>query len=438
MTGAALPETTPNGHLSAVPRLAAARLDGGLLLLDGFREEDRSVVAYVEASAEPEAAVHRCLQVGARSLMHSDTSVDVETVDRAFGELQAAMAGQVEVAETSLKRLLDELFAPRSGQVNATLWQFRAELDEMLHTRFDPDARQGVLAQVEELLTTARREQVDALRAALDPTSCESPLGRYREEILTAVRRESEHVRRLVGELSERIAVERTRAASAERTSTKGVAFETLVHQAVSNAAVGLGDLAEQTGRVTGNAGSMKGDELVTVNPEDTAGRSARYVLEAKDRRVGMTAILDELAEAISNRGAGAGIAVFSSLEHAPTARPLTCSANKAIVVFDKDEQDPTALEVACTWARWVARRDLDAHRPDQIDTAAVEHALDDAVRELERLTTVRRCHGTMRKKLDEADGQLSSLQSEVESALRRARAAMDDADVADAEPRSS
>lgn len=124
----------------------------------------------------------------------------------------------------------------------------------------------------------------------------------------------------------------------------------------------------------------------------------------------------------MANRGAGAGIAVFSSAETAPTSAPFFANGDKAIVVLDREELDPTALRLATMWARWVARRKL-AHDERELDVDAVVELVDEASRALNQHATIRGCHTVARKKIDEAGRHVDDLVGEIEAVLDRLRA---------------
>jgi hypothetical protein len=79
---------------------------------------------------------------------------------------------------------------------------------------------------------------------------------------------------------------------------------------------------------------------LVTLSLEDTRGLDVRFVLECKDRRLGMAKTMEELQKAIENHGATAAIAVFSRQERAPSPLPFSWSGSRAILVVDKDDPD--------------------------------------------------------------------------------------------------
>ena len=166
-------------------------------------------------------------------------------------------------------------------------------------------------------------------------------------------------VRKDVAELSEKIAVTEAVAPVLELTTGKGFKFEDVLDACVSRIAAQHGDVAEHVGTETGVAGTQKGDEIVTLNPDDASGYEARFALEAKSRKLTMRNTLKELDDALENRDALAAIAVFTTQEQAPTSVPFHYAGNKAIVVLDKEGLDDAALRLAYMWARWVVRRDL-------------------------------------------------------------------------------
>lgn len=145
-----------------------------------------------------------------------------------------------------------------------------------------------------------------------------------------------------------------------------------------------------------------------------------RFVLEAKARKLGLKAILDELDQAIENRDALAGIAVFRTQEIAPTSAPFHIFGNKAIAVLDKDADDTAALRVAYMWARWVAQRESAAGPSSEIDSERITSAVDEAVRALATETTIKKSHTQARKAIDSASSQVAQLRLEVERALAK------------------
>ena len=107
------------------------------------------------------------------------------------------------------------------------------------------------------------------------------------------------------------------------------------------------GDIADHVGRKSGLSGSQNGDHLVTINAEDICGEEARFVIECKDRRLGMAKTMQEVAKAMDNHDARAAITVFSRAEHASSPLPFFWSGNRAILVYDKEASDDSALQPA-------------------------------------------------------------------------------------------
>lgn len=399
-----------------------ATLDGDALVLQQFRETDPEVIALVRSSNDIAGSAHRMLQVGARAINGAQTTVDVEIVDRSFADLTDRFDGTLKEVRKEIAETLDQSLDSEDGEVRKTLDAFRTEFDKKLGDTFDPDSKKSVLGLVNAMLDDTHRMHVESLRRILDPADDEGPLGRYRADILKAVRAESEQVRKVVTSLSEKIVVRAAESDLMEKTAIKGTSFEDIVHAHTSTIAAAHGDLPEQTGRTPGASGNLKGDELVTLNPDDTNGRSGHYVLEIKDRKVGQAAILAELDHALVNREAQAAIAVFSRQEHSPTAVPFVFNGNRAIVVLDKDNPDPAALTLAIMWARWIVRRALCDGPTDEINIDQIEHIIDEAGHALDRVATIRRCHSVAIKKIGEASEQTSSLQTDVQDALARVR----------------
>jgi hypothetical protein len=88
-------------------------------------------------------------------------------------------------------------------------------------------------------------------------------------------------------------------------------------HRGLAAIAAVHGDIAEQVGRKTGLSGTLNGDHLVTINPEDTCGEEARFVVECKDRRLSMTKTLEELAKAMQHARSPVAASSLGSPAHA-------------------------------------------------------------------------------------------------------------------------
>jgi hypothetical protein len=329
----------------------AAKIVEGVLVLDGFQERDPEVVNFVSASEDAESAVHRVMQVGARALSLARSSIDTAVVEHAFGDMSREFDGRLEKTIEQLGELTDELLDDESGALTQALSSFKGQLDELLGKTFDPDSKKSVLAAFESIFAEAAQRQLDGLRRVIDPDDLDSPMGRHRAEIVKTIKEAEDRLGKAVAEVSEKIAISKAQAELLENTAAKGFSFEELVHATASRVASAHADIAEHVGRSTGSTGSRAGDEVVTLCPDDTRGATARYVLELKDRKLGLNATFAELERAMANRDASVGIAVFSRDQHAPVPGPFQFWGNYGIVVLDKD----LVLNQAQDRGRWAS-----------------------------------------------------------------------------------
>lgn len=405
--------------------------DGSLHITE-FTETDPDVVSAVEQGDDPSQSVRTLLRLGAQSVKLANTRLDADvlgaTVEKLTKNVEGSVGSAVENLQATAKHLLDG----DSGTIPSAFKGFKSDLERMLGDKFDPDSKKGILNQFEKVLAEGGQAQAAKIGRLLDPTSPDSPLNRWRDEIVKVVKAETEDVAKQVHELGERIAGatagQAAEKAMFNKTTLKGTKFEDVLHEVIESIAHGHCDVAVQTGHETGADGTRKGDEVVTLDPDGTRGVLVNVVYEVKDKKVGVRKILEELDLAMSNRQATVGIAVFGSEEHAPTKIPFTQYGTKAILVIDKDEPDPGLVRLAYLWSSWVAKRHLTESDEDTVDLGRIESLVEEARRALQRITTIKRSHSTARKSIDEAGGQLDSLQTEVASVLDQLESEIDTA----------
>jgi hypothetical protein len=392
------------------------------VVLVELTEDDPEVVHALHQDPDPVEAVHQFLRVGARAARTAGTTLDLALVQRSFDTLNRDFGAEVGTAIKRISEHTDGLLDPDSGALAQTLTTLRTELarelDELtkdLDQRFDADSKASVIGKLDALLERTRAEQQQMLRRMLDP-SVDGPLAQLRDTLGRTIKDHVEDVRRDLKEITTKLAVDDKEAELIELTTAKGFKFEDLVDRSLGRLAAPHGDVHEPVGHVTGELGTKRGDEIVTLNPDDTGGQTRRAVIEAKDRKLSMRNILEELDEAMANRGAEVAIAVFSAQELAPTHVPFHVVGNRAIVVLDKRSGDDAALKLAYLWARWMLRR-VEGDEAE-VDTARIQQMVDEARRALTRMGTIKGAHSTIRKKVDEAAKQLECMHDEVEEAL--------------------
>lgn len=385
------------------------------LLISDLIETDTEVVEFVRDSDEPVEAVRRCLQIGARSIRAASATIDIETVSTRFDALTNDFASSLERAVAQVAAATSSLLDVENGALSKTLVQHHEKLAELLDENFDPQSKISVLGKIEEIVAEALSRQSDGIKRVISLDSSDGPLHVLKSEILAGFTAPVAGLSAQVRELSEKLAVTAAVATVIEITTAKGFAFEDVVHDRVATIAAQHGDVAEMVGTEVGVSGSKKGDEVVTVNCDDTFGAERRFVFEAKTRRMGPRETYAELDAALANRAAIAAIAVFDDQAKAPAAVPFQYSDNKAIVVLDDDS---SALRLAYMWARWVVRRESQGEATDSLDYGRIADLVECGRRAIERRTTIKRTHTQARKAIEQAASQVEALIGEIESTL--------------------
>jgi len=383
----------------------------GVLYLRELEESDDEVVRIVAEAADPAGAVSQCLRVGARAMRAAHVTVDVDVIERSFSELEARFETRVTDAVDEIARTSAGLLDSEDGALTGTLSLFRTEFEQLLGDTFDTDSKSSVLAKVEELVLTT-------MRGLIAPEVADSPMGRLKTELVDTVQREVSDVAEELRRVTEHLGILDATDEVYEHTTGKGFDYEDLVDECVSALAANYGDLAEVTAHDSGSKASRVGDEVVTLNRDDTHGVEARFTLEVKNRPLNMRKTMAELDEALHNRAALAAIAVFRSQDQAPTAVPFQHHDDKAIVVLDPDDGDESALRLAYMWARWTVRRGLATGEQEGLDLERIHCLLDDASRALERHTAIKRFHTQAKKSIDQAAEQVRDLVGEVHESL--------------------
>jgi len=135
--------------------------------------------------------------------------------------------------------------------------------------------------------------------------------------------------------------------------------------------------------------GSKKGDFVLTLNSDATAGAELKIVVECKDRYVSGRGMRDELRDAKANRDAAVALVVFTTA-HAPAGiAPFDIRAGDVYCVIDPAAPDAATLEASVRLARLLAMQTLREHDV-QLDAAAVKAALNGVREQLEMIRALK------------------------------------------------
>ena len=388
-------------------------IDEEVAYFDRFEERDSEVVFVLAEAEDATEAAHLCLQIGARAVRTANAALDTDFVERRFDEINSSLEDRVTAVigeiESTAKKLLDE----DDGAMARSLQSNREQFHELVEAAFDSNSKAGVVAKLERMMGESQAVHLEKLRGAISLDDEGSPLTALKVDIVRELGGRLAELQSEVQEISTHMAVSTAVNPLMEKSTAKGVVFETIVHERLAYFASGYGDLAQPVGEEYGSAGTKKGDELLTLNRDDTQGRELHFVAEIKNRKLGMRAVMEELEASLINRDALAGIAVFRSQEQAPTTTPFEYLDNKAFVVLG-EEGDDAPLRLAYMWARWMARRTLAESSAEGVDLERVSALIADMKRSIERVTNIKRANTTAKKEIEKATGQVEEMRSEM------------------------
>ena len=373
---------------SPIGRLPTVRVEANRVVVEHLVLDDHALAAFVADRPVEERAllVERALRVGLTAIASVGVTVNVDAVRAEFQGLLRQTEAANEKAATALDTMLRQNFADGEGRLPRTLEKFlgdKGQLRGFVDDLFDEGKRDSAIGRMRVLLGAYFDGDASKLAQLLDPTRLGSPLHQFRVEMAEGFNRIGERLAALE-------AAGAARAGERAKGSAKGVDFEEIVDVVLGAIARGSGDLLERTGTGTGaTIASKKGDFVLTLNAEATAGHELRIVIECKDRYVSGRAMRDELREAKSNRDAAVALVVFTPA-HAPTGiAPFDVRAGDVYCVLDPAAPEPATLEAAVRLARLLAMQTLRDHDVE-VDAAAVAEALKGIREQLETLRALK------------------------------------------------
>ena len=330
--------------------------------------------------------IERALRVGLTAIQSVGVTVNVDAVRAEFQGLLRQTEAANERAATALDQTLRQNFADGEGQLPRTLEKFlgdKGQLRGFVDDLFDEAKRDSAIGRMKVLLGTYFDGDASRLAQLLDPTRLGSPLYQFRTEMATGFKEIGEKLAAIE-------AAGAARASERSRSAAKGGDFEDAVEAMLGELARGSGDLLERTGTDTGTLmTSKKGDFVLTLNADATAGADLRVVVECKDRYVSGRAMRDELREAKSTRDAAIAVVVFTPA-HAPAGiAPFDVRAGDVYCVVDPASPDAATLEAAVRLARLLALQTL-RDRDVEVDAAAIGEALKGVREQLETLRSLK------------------------------------------------
>ncbi|MFM7617281.1 MAG: hypothetical protein ACKO72_07455, partial [Actinomycetes bacterium] len=375
------------------------------VIISDLTEYDGDVLRVVADAPDPAAAVHTCLQVGAKALRAAGTAVDVAVVEQSFDAMATRFDSKVEEAVNQIAQSATALLDAEEGSLPAALDGFHERLAGLLGETFDPESKSSVVTSIEQLVQDVVTAAVRQVGDLVDPKGDESPLGQLRLALAKEVQESTEKVAKELHEFRAALGIAGAVEEQHAKSTAKGVEFEDILDEALAPYTSVHGDSCEQTGSLLGATSEKVGDLVIEINADDTVGYEARIVVEAKRKKMSLRTIEDELIRALDNREALVAVAVFDSQANSPFKVPFHYSGDLAYAVYDPSTGDDSALRLAYMWARWVARRKVAATAGDSaaFDVETAQALIEEATTALKRISTIKRNHSTATRAINQA-----------------------------------
>ena len=406
---------------SASTRQSSVRIEADRLIVEHVVLNDPALASFVGDRPAEERAVliERALRVGLTAIQSVGVTINVDAVRAEFQGLLRQTEAANERAATALDQTLRQNFADGEGQLPRTLEKFlgdKGQLRGFVDDLFDEAKRDSAIGRMKSLLGTYFDGDASRLAQLLDPTRLGSPLHQFRTEMATGFKEIGEKLAALE-------AAGAARASERSRSAAKGADFEDAIETMLGELARGSGDMLERTGTDTGTLmTSKKGDFVLTLDADATAGADLRVVVECKDRYVSGRAMRDELREAKSNRDAAVAVVVFTPA-HAPAGiAPFDVRAGDVYCVVDPAAPDAATLEAAVRLARLLALQTLRT-REVEVDAAAIAEALKGVREQLETLRALKLALTSIGSSAKEVYAGLDRLRDGILARIREAEA---------------
>lgn len=373
-----------------------------------------------------EKVLLKALKIGLIALKDIETVGNVDYVEKEFSKfkndlekeflvLKEDFEKKLKEADELIKEKLKTNFDPEIGIMPQVLKQYLGEGGK-LSDLFDEKNNTSAIAKIKDILSSYFDDEASTVVQLLNPDNPKSPLNQFKKEI-------TERLFAIEKEIKAKEASLEAAKKEAEKGTQKGFAFEELVFKEIEKIARILGDNCYPTGKAQGLILDSKlGDVVVEINPSQTGGATLKIVFEAKDKMIYQNELLEELEEAMKNRGALAAIAVLSSKN---ILKDITKEAigvfrdyskNRTICVLDKEIFDPLALEIAYKLARTKLLLGLKAKemKSDSINIVAINTLIEEIIKKLDDFSTIKGSLTKATRAINDSQTQIDRLKDDI------------------------
>lgn len=372
--------------------------------------------------------------VGARTAEATQRAAESTT------KVTAEAAKTMDKATSQVRKSLSESSEASKKAISDTVATARKELREELTRLFGGDDPEFInrLQPVLEEFTTKLTKRTDEHTArmfekatrALNPDDPASPLAKQMSsfdkrhiEFAAQSAKQSEALTAKVAELTKAIEVQKAAVAATKAASNvtpiKGATYEENAGAVLSALATGFGDEYLATGSTAGRLPRCKkGDGVLSISDS-----SAKIVVEMSATTGQRRSWGEYLDEAERNREAAASLGLVPSIEENDGQRIRVIGGRRLVLAFDPDNDDTALLHTVLCLLR-AASLAVNA-RDNRGEVTTAKERLDEALEALDRLNTIQKLAGQIRKSSDKIATEGDGLHTTLNRLLLQAQTAL-------------
>jgi hypothetical protein len=327
------------------------------------------------------------------------------------GRLKSDLAGQVE-------KMVGEFSLDKEDSALSRLVKKVEDAQETISKEFSLDDGASALSQMTGLLQKA----TNAINANLTLDQEGSGLARLRRELVEILSRHENRANSFQVEVTAALEAMKARRQEALRSTAHGRDFEDVTVEFVQQEAQRSNDIPSATGATTGNIKWSKvGDAVVELGPE-CAAAGEKFVVEAKeDATYDIFKARAEIETARQNRGAVAGLFIFSRKTAPGGQEALMRHGNDVFVIWDaEDSGSDVILKAGLSLTKALCVRQHTARRAEAADFQSVDAAILAIETEAARLAEIKTWSQTIKsnsgKILDEVRKMEDALEKQIQN----------------------
>lgn len=380
-------------------------------------------------SDKRESVILKALRVGLIALKDIETVGNVDYVEKEFQKfkgdldkeflyLKDEFQNKLKETDELIQKKLNENFDPKIGIMPQVMERYLGEGGK-LSDLFDEKNNTSAVSKIKQILADYFDTDASRVVKLLDPNNPESPLNSFKKEL-------TDRLIAIEKEIKAKDSAKEATKIEAEKGTQKGIAYQDQVFAEIEKIASIFGDTCLPTGNEAGQLLNSKlGDIMLILNSDQTSGATLKIVFEAKDEKMYLRNLLDELEGAKKNRNAGYAVAVISAKETLRDVKEAietfrVYPRNKSICILDKETFDPISLKVAYTLARTSLLLELQTDKKKSVllDISAINTLIDEITKKLNEFTSIKSTLTKASTAINSAQTQIDNIKEDLQSKL--------------------